>query len=61
MRALVFAPFLLLVIFIITSFLAWLQHVITCIVNETWVLLVVGALAFPIGVIHGWMLWLGIV
>jgi len=39
---------------------AWITHVITCIQTEQWVLLIVGALLAPIGVIHGWGLWLGI-
>jgi hypothetical protein len=42
------------------SFAAWLNHVITCIQNETWGFLVAGAIFFPIGVIHGAGLWLGI-
>ena len=39
---------------------AWITHVVVCIQNPAWALLVIGALIFPIGVIHGFMIWLGI-
>jgi len=39
---------------------AWIQHFITTIQQEMWVLLVVGALAPPVGVLHGWLVWLGV-
>jgi hypothetical protein len=39
---------------------AWITHVVVCIQNAAWALLVIGALMFPIGVIHGFMIWLGI-
>ncbi|WP_422023423.1 hypothetical protein [Pyruvatibacter mobilis] len=54
-------PFLFMVLFALSSFCAWVQHIITCITTEAWVLLVVGAFAFPVGVIHGWLIWFGVV
>jgi len=42
------------------AFAAWVTHVVTCIKTGTYVLLVIGALVFPIGVIHGWAIWLGL-
>lgn len=39
---------------------AWATHVITCIKSESWLFLIAGAIAFPIGVIHGIGIWLGV-
>lgn len=41
------------------SFAAWVTHIVTCITTESWILLLFGAAFFPIGVIHGVMVWLG--
>jgi hypothetical protein len=38
---------------------AWLTHVVTCIKDDRIGLLIAGAIMFPIGVIHGWGIWLG--
>lgn len=38
---------------------AWLTHVITCLMHGLWGFLVAGALVFPIGIIHGIMIWFG--
>lgn len=40
-------------------FSAWLTHVIVCLLAHWWGLLVAGAIFFPIGIIHGVMIWLG--
>lgn len=40
---------------------AWLTHIVVCIKTASWILLIIGALAFPIGIIHGVMVWLGLV
>ena len=39
---------------------AWITHVVVSIQTEQWVLLVVGALVAPVGVIHGFGIWLGL-
>ena len=44
----------------LTVFAGWVTHIIVCIQNEQWVLLIAGALAFPIGVVHGIGQWFGI-
>ena len=49
-----------LVILMITSFAGWLTHIIVCIQNEAWLLLIAGAIAAPIGVIHGVGIWFGV-
>lgn len=39
---------------------AWLTHVVTCLVAGKWGFLIAGAIFAPIGVIHGFMIWLGV-
>jgi hypothetical protein len=41
-------------------FLAWLTHIFVCIKAATWGLLIAGAIMFPIGIIHGIGVWLGV-
>ena len=38
---------------------AWFTHVVVCIQSAKWILLLVGALVFPIGCVHGTGVWLG--
>ena len=40
---------------------AWLTHVVTCILAHEWLFMVLGALIAPIGVVHGVMIWMGVV
>lgn len=48
-----------LVIFIL-GISSWLTHIVNCIINNKILLLLVGALVFPIGMLHGILIWLGI-
>lgn len=45
--------------FWVAMIVAWITHVVYCIATSNWILLVIGALAFPIGMIHGVMVWFG--
>lgn len=38
---------------------AWVTHVVVCIGKAAWFLLFIGAICFPIGIIHGIGLWFG--
>lgn len=38
---------------------AWIQHVITCIAEQNWILLAFGVIVPPVGWIHGIGVWLG--
>ncbi|MDP1873671.1 hypothetical protein [Phenylobacterium sp.] len=38
---------------------AWLTHVIVCIKTGSWLFLIAGAIAAPVGVIHGVGVWFG--
>lgn len=44
----------------IFSGLAWLTHIITCLGSGQWGFLIAGALFFPIAIIHGFGIWIGI-
>lgn len=45
----------------VSSIAAWVTHVIRCFNEEQWGFLIAGAIAFPIAVIHGWLIWFGVV
>ena len=47
------------VLIVITAIPAWITHIVVCIRDETFVLLLAGAIVFPVGVIHGWGCWFG--
>lgn len=48
------------IIVLFSTLPAWITHVIVCIKSEQWVFLLAGAICAPVGVIHGWGVWLGI-
>jgi hypothetical protein len=50
---------LFLFVFVITSISAWMTHVITCIETEQWGFLIAGAIAAPVGIVHGVGIWFG--
>ena len=39
--------------------LSWLTHIVVCISQAKYILLLVGAIVFPVGCIHGTGVWLG--
>ena len=43
----------------ITTIAGWITHVVWCIKNEQFLFLIAGAIAAPVGIIHGWGLWFG--
>jgi hypothetical protein len=51
--------FLILITIALTNIAAWATHVIYCIDTERWGFLVAGAIAFPVGIIHGIGIWFG--
>ena len=38
---------------------AWFTHIIVCIAEGLWGLLIAGAIVFPVGIIHGVGAWFG--
>ena len=48
------------IIFFLLVIAGWLTHVIVTIQTAKWILLLAGAILFPIGIIHGWGLWFGL-
>lgn len=47
---------ILLVLWIVA---AWLTHVIVSIQSAKWILLLAGAILFPVGCVHGTGVWFG--
>jgi hypothetical protein len=45
----------------IISVAAWITHVVFCIEHDRWGFLIAGAIMFPIGIVHGILIWLGLV
>lgn len=39
---------------------AWFQHLYTCFTEEAWGFLIAGAIMFPIAIVHGVGIWLGL-
>jgi hypothetical protein len=48
------------IFFIIALVILWLTHIITCIFYENYLFLIAGAILPHIGIIHGWIILLGI-
>ncbi len=42
---------------IVTVVSAWFTHLFACFAANLWGMLIVGAVLFPIGIIHGIWLW----
>ena len=45
--------------FVVTTFAAWVTHVVVCIKTASWILLVFGIVVPPIGLVHGFGTWFG--
>lgn len=45
--------------FFVTCVGAWGTHVIVCIKTSSWLFLIAGAIAWPVGVVHGIGIWFG--
>ncbi len=46
-------------LFSLGCFAGWVTHIIVCIQTASWLLLIAGAIMFPIGIIHGVGVWFG--
>ena len=51
---------LLSILFPILCAVAWVTHVVFSIMAGSYILLAIGAIVFPIGIIHGVMIWFGL-
>ena len=49
-----------LLLLTISSIAAWFTHIIHCLMAAKYLLLIVGAIVAPVGVIHGVGLWFGV-
>jgi hypothetical protein len=43
---------------VLLTFAGWCQHLYTCFNEGLWSFLITGAIVTPIGIIHGWSIWL---
>ena len=48
------------VVFFLIATGAWFQHLYRCFTEEAWGFLIAGAIFFPVAIIHGIGIWLGI-
>ena len=55
----ILSSMLAICIFFVYPVAAWITHVFCTIQQEAWGLLVAGTILFPIGIIHGTMIWFG--
>jgi len=51
------AAMMMMMAIVLTSFSAWVTHVVTCFQSEQWLLLIAGAVAAPLGIAHGIYIW----
>lgn len=49
------------ILILVLTFGAYLQHLVTTWANDQLLLFICGAFVPPIGVVHGWLIWLGFV
>lgn len=42
------------------SFAGWITHIVICVRDGQWLLLIAGMIAFPVGVVHGIGHWFGV-
>lgn len=54
------SAFLFYSVFLLLPLSAWLTHVFTCLHDERWGFLIAGAIMFPIAIVHGFGIWLGV-
>ena len=55
-----FAIFLVATLLYLLGTAAWVQHIHTCFTEERWGFLVAGAICFPVAIVHGVGIWLGV-
>lgn len=55
----VFGGIGLWLIIMITAVSAWVTHIVRCFSEDQWGFLIAGAIAAPIGMIHGVGIWFG--
>jgi hypothetical protein len=41
----------------LACFAAWGTHIVVCIKTGQYLLLIAGAIAFPVGIVHGFGIW----
>lgn len=49
--------FIFCLVLVLVMGAGWINHIMYCFENSEWVLLLVGAIAAPLGALHGIYLW----
>lgn len=49
------------IIFVIVCASSWVTHVVKTIIDENYLFMAIGAFMAPIGVVHGFLVWIGVV
>ena len=52
---------ILSIIFVIAGLAAWFTHLFVCFSDDRWGFLIAGAIMFPIAIVHGIGIWIGVV
>jgi hypothetical protein len=47
-------------IFVIAGLAAWFTHLFVCFSDDRWGFLIAGAIMFPIAIVHGIGIWIGV-
>jgi hypothetical protein len=53
------SAYVMIVLVILTTFIAWGTHIVVCLQDERWGFLIAGAIAVPVAVVHGVGIWFG--
>jgi len=48
------------VTFLLSVLAGWMTHLYVCFTSAQWGFLIAGAIFAPVGIIHGWGIWLGV-
>ncbi len=48
-----------MIFFVLVPFAAWSQHLYSCGAGDRWEFATLGAIVFPVGVVHGLGVWVG--
>ena len=48
------------IIFVFAGLAAWFTHLFVCFSDDRWGFLIAGAIMFPIAIVHGIGIWIGV-
>lgn len=54
-----FVALFIYVVMLVWGLAAWITHIVVCFKAASWLLLIAGAIAFPVAWVHGTGIWFG--